>query len=424
LQALASKAQFIETRRQRDEQYQQEREAQFDAALERNRVAFESSRAEYECIVAADLDKHRQMLEAKAHEKHQRNMEVCRGVACDLVDFAMRVGDYMQQSNGAPMLPKEWRDLVSLFLSSTPLFAPAEQALAVADPDFNDDIIDSSEADAADSAPVKAAQEESVKQALVLDDAEYVDFVMGEGAWIVSAAKADAETGVDSSRVADAPLGRVISECAAVIAPPPAAVEVPDIPRPQNRIVVVGAPCSGVSKQCALLSDALGCTVFTVDALVQAAIIAADASGGDDVDPNSDAGLGKRAKASAGSGAAVEDEVTVKLIVNAIKKLAPGRGWILDAFPSTAAQAALLEGALSGYADPVEPPPPPPPSILAPAPPVSSSAASKAPPPKSGALIYVCLSVADDIALKRGRCVKPSHELNRFPLTFAQHVFP
>jgi hypothetical protein len=341
----------------------------------------------YETMVAADLDKHKQMLEAKAHEKHQRNMEMCRGVACDLVDFAIRVGDYMQQSNGVPMLPKEWRDLVSLFLSSTPLFAPAQEAYVPVDPDLNDDIVDSSEPEADEGAAVKAAQEESVKQALVLDDAEYVDFVLGGGAWIVSAAKADAETGVDASRVADEALGRVISECAAVIAPPPAAVEVPDIPRPQNRIVVVGAPCSGVSKQCALLSDALGCSVFTVDALVQAAIIAADASSSDDVDPNSDAGLGKAAKASAVSGAAVDDSVIVKLIINAIKKLATGRGWILDSFPSTAAQAALLEGALTGYADPVEPPPPPPPSILAPAPAVSAAAAMNAPPPKSGALV-------------------------------------
>ncbi len=114
-QALASKAQFIETRRQRDEQYQQEREAQFDAALERNRAAFESNRADYEAVVAADLEKHRQISEAKAHEKHHRNLEMCRGVANDLVDFAVRVGDYMEQSNGvrgpAPCLMKKCNSL-------------------------------------------------------------------------------------------------------------------------------------------------------------------------------------------------------------------------------------------------------------------------------------------------------------------------
>ena len=399
-QALASKAQFMETRRQRDEQYQQERQEQFEAALERNRLAFENSRSDYDAVVAADLEKHRQIREAKEYEKHQRNTEMCRGVACDLVDFAMRVGDYMQQSNGVPMLPKEWRDLVSLFLSSTPLFAPPEEAAEASNPDMNDDIIDSSDAEVNDEAKVKAAPEESVQQALVLDNAEYVDFVVGDGAWIVSTAKADAETGVDPSRVADELLGRIISECAAVIAPAPAAVEVPDIPRPQNRIVVVGTPCSGISKQCALLSDSLACTVFSVDAIVQAAIVA---SSGDDDDPNSDASLGKRAKESAGNGAAVEDDVIVKLIINSIKKLPSGRGWILDSFPQTATQAALLERALTGYSDPVDPPPPPPPSILAPAPPPSSSAASKDPPPSSGALIYVNLSVADDIALKRGR---------------------
>jgi hypothetical protein len=58
----------------------------------------------------------------------------------------------------------------------------------------------------------------------VLDDAEYVDFIMGSGAWFVSTSKADAETGIDASRTADELLGRVISECAAVIAPPPPAI--------------------------------------------------------------------------------------------------------------------------------------------------------------------------------------------------------
>ena len=47
-------------------------------------------------------------------------------------------------------------------------------------------------------------------------------------------------------------------------------------------------------------------------------------------------------------GEAIPDEVVVGIIVEAIRKLPDGTGWVLDAFPQTVEQAVLLEKALTG----------------------------------------------------------------------------
>ncbi|XP_066936728.1 sperm flagellar protein 2-like isoform X2 [Clytia hemisphaerica] len=48
-------------------------------------------------------------------------------------------------------------------------------------------------------------------------------------------------------------------------------------------------------------------------------------------------------------GKVVPDILLVEIMVNAIRNLPEGTGWIMDGFPSTAPQAKLLEKALSGY---------------------------------------------------------------------------
>jgi len=47
-------------------------------------------------------------------------------------------------------------------------------------------------------------------------------------------------------------------------------------------------------------------------------------------------------------GQAVPDEVLIDIIMEAIRKLPDGTGWILDGFPTNLEQAVLLEKALTG----------------------------------------------------------------------------
>lgn len=47
-------------------------------------------------------------------------------------------------------------------------------------------------------------------------------------------------------------------------------------------------------------------------------------------------------------GRAVDDSLMVDIIIEAIKCLPEGTGWVLDGFPTNYAQAKLLEKALTG----------------------------------------------------------------------------
>ena len=47
-------------------------------------------------------------------------------------------------------------------------------------------------------------------------------------------------------------------------------------------------------------------------------------------------------------GQPIPDDVVVGILVENIRKLPDGTGWVLDAFPQTVEQAVLLEKALTG----------------------------------------------------------------------------
>jgi len=47
-------------------------------------------------------------------------------------------------------------------------------------------------------------------------------------------------------------------------------------------------------------------------------------------------------------GESIPDELLVEVLVDGIRSIPDGTGWVLDGFPTTAAQAALLEKALTG----------------------------------------------------------------------------
>jgi len=132
--------------------------------------------------------------------------------------------------------------------------------------------------------------------------------------------------------------------------------------------------------------------------------------------PTARAKLGLKAYGFLKKGKATPDQLLVDIMVEAVRHVPEGTGWIMDGFPSTISQAKLLEKALSGYdahkeakdakaaKDPSKISKTKK-SRLAPDPHPSA----EAPAPKSGIDLVLLFDLPDEVSLKRaeGRTYDP-----------------
>lgn len=101
------------------------------------------------------------------------------------------------------------------------------------------------------------------------------------------------------------------------------------------RIVLLGAPASGKGTQAALLEQRFGIPKISTGDMLRAARKAGTA-------------LGQEAERYMSAGQLVPDEVVIGLVVERLKLSDAQKGFILDGFPRTVAQADALEAALVG----------------------------------------------------------------------------
>jgi adenylate kinase len=100
------------------------------------------------------------------------------------------------------------------------------------------------------------------------------------------------------------------------------------------RIVLVGPPGSGKGTQAAILADRLGIPAVSTGELFRAQI-----AGGTQ--------LGRRAAAFASAGDLVPDDITMAMVAERLGRPDCRRGYLLDGFPRTIAQAEHLRAELA-----------------------------------------------------------------------------
>jgi adenylate kinase len=107
------------------------------------------------------------------------------------------------------------------------------------------------------------------------------------------------------------------------------------------RIVLLGAPASGKGTQAAFLESRFDIPKISTGDMLRAARKAGTA-------------LGKEAERYMSAGQLVPDEVVIGLVAERLKDSDAQRGFILDGFPRTVAQADALEAALIAASSPLD----------------------------------------------------------------------
>jgi hypothetical protein len=195
-------------------------------------------------------------------------------------------------------------------------------------------------------------------------------------------------------------LGHVVYRLHTTVEPPPTAPELPSLPKSRLRVAVVGKAFSGSSEAVAAVCNTLGATVISPTALIDRAIRAAK-EGETEVEyceehglpappsetpvpessyaqlstvhpstvslfaaplppreptdnapsaaPSRRAVVGRAVLDAVESGRAASVNDVIELIVLALQCVDPAKGWVLDNFPSTEAEARLFERRIAGY---------------------------------------------------------------------------
>jgi adenylate kinase len=106
------------------------------------------------------------------------------------------------------------------------------------------------------------------------------------------------------------------------------------------RVIFLGPPGSGKGTQAKLLSERLGVPAISTGEILREAVRLGTP-------------LGLKAKAVMEAGELVSDDLMVALIQDRLSQADASRGFILDGFPRTVAQAAALEEFLAGNGRPL-----------------------------------------------------------------------
>ena len=101
------------------------------------------------------------------------------------------------------------------------------------------------------------------------------------------------------------------------------------------RLILLGAPASGKGTQAAVLTEQFGVPKISTGDMLRAALKAGTP-------------LGKEAERYMSSGGLVPDSVVIGLVEERLKEADAQKGFILDGFPRTVAQAEALDGLLNG----------------------------------------------------------------------------
>ncbi|XP_014668849.1 PREDICTED: sperm flagellar protein 2-like, partial [Priapulus caudatus] len=378
----------------RERQHGERCERDFDDVLRLEAERLAGLRREQATLAAEQRHLHRSLLADRERERHRRHLDRCEAAVCDVVDVATKVGEYRELTGGAvpPRLLREWKQL---FVCGRPL--------------YDDPILPPGEEEEEGTPP--AAPRDDDRENL-LNTTEFLQYRDLLGDWAPETSVSDADDQSAGSTILGYVAARVLG-IVRPSTPPPPAPPMPRCPLKACVVGKTFAGKTTVCERLQRDFNVAVLRVeelvrAAVDAYrLETAPAAAEEEeekptddredegkddGGrgssDDVgrgteegnagidpagsgDPASDvprisieraspaevdvetlsdeARLGGEALRCLDAGRPVDDRILIDVLARAIAAVPETRGWLLDGFPTSLAQAKLLEEALSGY---------------------------------------------------------------------------
>ncbi|XP_028269778.1 sperm flagellar protein 2 [Parambassis ranga] len=356
----------------REQQYQQQREKDFKEALDREAAMVQQAKLERAEELRKQSEFCSRVAAERAQSRYEKHFKICRDSLKQIVDLATKVGEYrlLTAENLIPeKLMREWKELV---LRGLPLYEPVKGHQP--DNEFS-----------ATLDPIE------LKKLEILNNQDYDEYTNMIGEWEWQEKEGEMRLPLTNNNI----LGHVVQRMRN-IAHPPIKPSTPLFPQFTIKACVLGKFCSGKTTCLAKIAEAHSIHVLSTETLIEEAINAykneevTEQQGEKDDELTSSTSLTSDLKveskhcnsklstrATLEAGAIIPDEVLVDIIVEAIRRVPAGSGWILDGFPLDITQALLLVKALGGCVDeenvgvssrtnlapdPDPPSPPPPPA--------------------------------------------------------------
>ncbi|WAR24394.1 SPEF2-like protein [Mya arenaria] len=328
LQARHEKEVIRKNRILREQMYEERRRKDFEEAMNREAEMARLAKQEYEEQTQMDKELHDKIAAERAEAKYRRHYEMCQGVVDQIVDFSGKVAEYRELTNNLvpAKLMRDWR---AQFEAGIPLY---EKKAITED---------------TGPTPEQVIEEERLN---LLDEGDFIEYKNMVGEWQppegsetihlprdnpieIGEEKSSAETqNLDpSSKLTNiqikirAPTGEGLNT----------PVPLPEVQAPKEDQNEAG---EGRESQQDVTKEEPKSSRKTPVRSKQPKEL-----------PTPRAKLGAKAQRFLKKGQAVDDQVLVDILVESIRRVPEGTGWVIDGFPMNYAQAKMLEKALSGY---------------------------------------------------------------------------
>lgn len=356
----------------REQQYRQRRQKDFEEALYRERLLCQQAKTEYERQTQLQLSQHRELVEFKNKERMAKRTEMCKEIVDQLVDMAMKVGEYRMLGDG--VVPKkllnEWK---TLFLNGRSLNGKYIVSA-------KDDKVSLSKDDGTNASG--NAVDEDLAGIQLLDEQDFNEYLKGTGEWPYPNDSTDSPVPKNNEL-----LGLIVNNILEIAHPPEIVYKGPVLPSVPICMSIVGKRFSGKHSLAQNIAKLYKLNIISMDTLIKESVTMAggeattstvSTADGTSTKPKSQqsttskastpsttAAAMKKVQLSLYEGNTADDATLVSLVVDAIRRVSiagpekdntdKSGGWILVDFPRTKAQAQLLERELSGYEDPKAP---------------------------------------------------------------------